>query len=187
MNEFQTYFTLGYQHILDWNGYDHMIFLIALIAPISLKEWKKAVFLVTCFTIGHSISLALSTLDLVVVDSGFIELLIPITILITALSSVFIKKPIFKVHYNTTVLFGVIHGLGFSGYLKSLLGNEENLIAPLLSFNLGLEFGQIIFTGILLIIVLISRKYLSVQDRTINLLLSGLSIIISLFLIFERI
>ena len=187
MSEFQTYFTLGYQHILDWQGYDHMIFLLALLAPIAIIEWKKVLILITAFTLGHSIALALSTLNIVSISSELIELLIPITILLTAISNITINKYLGNLHYGITIFFGLIHGMGFSGYLKMLLGKEENLFAPLFSFNLGLEAGQILFTSIIVLVVLISNKLFAVKIRTSNFILSGISIIVSFFLIIERI
>ena len=187
MSEFEVYFIFGFQHILDWLGYDHMIFLLALLAPISLKEWKKILFLITAFTVGHSISLALSVLNIVSVNSYVIELLIPISILLTAISNITINKYLGKLHYIITILFGLIHGMGFSGELKSILGKEQSIITPLLSFNIGLEAGQILFTGGVLLLVSILYKYLSVNRRTINLAFSGIALAISLFLIVDRI
>lgn len=187
MSEFQTYFTLGYQHILDWNGYDHMVFLLALLAPIAIKDWKKIIILITAFTIGHSISLLGSTLNLLQFNPDLIELLIPITILITAILNIYAHHYLGKIHYLITVMFGLIHGLGFSGYLKMLLGKEENLFTPLLSFNLGLEFGQLLFTSLIIVIVTISNTLFATNRRTTNLVLSGISILVSLLLIYERI
>ena len=187
MTQFQSYFTLGYQHILDWQGYDHMIFLLALLAPINIQNWKKLLLLVSAFTIGHSISLALSTLNVVAANSDLIELLIPITILISVLLNFTIEKRLGLISFVITIVFGLVHGMGFSGYLKSLLGLEEKVFAPLLSFNLGLEFGQILFSLLIVLIVSISIKYLSVKQRTINLLLSGIAGAVSIFLILERI
>jgi len=187
MSEFCIYFTLGFHHILDWQGYDHMLFLLVLLAPIPIKEWKKIVFLITAFTLGHSISLVLSTLNLVSIDSNFIELLIPITILITAISNITIDTYLGKLHYIIASIFGLIHGLGFSGYLKNLLGSEKNLFTPIFSFNLGLEVGQLFFTvGIVFIIAILNKRF-GLNNRTINLLLSGVSILVSLLLISERI
>ena len=187
MSEFQTYFTLGYQHILDWQGYDHMVFILALIAPIALKEWKKILILITAFTLGHSVALALSTLNIVSINPFWIELFIPITILITAIVNVTIHQQLKNINYVIVVMFGLVHGTGFSGYLKSLLGLEQSLFVPLLSFNLGLEFGQILFTLFLMFIVIISNKFLPIKHRTVNLAFSGLAGLVSIFLILERI
>lgn len=186
MSEFQTYFTLGYQHILDWQGYDHMIFLLALVAPFSIMEGKKILLLITAFTIGHSVSLVLSTFNLVNIDSDLIELLIPVTILVTALINITVHEKLKNTHFFIVVFFGLIHGVGFSGYLKSLLGFEENIVVPLLSFNVGLEIGQIIFSALLMFILVIMSKALAFKLRTSNLLLSGTAGLVSIFLIIER-
>lgn len=148
MSQFSTYFELGYQHILDILGYDHILFVIALCAIYQAQDWKKVLILITAFTIGHSVTLALSTLNLVNFRTDIIEFLIPVTIFITAFSNLLKKNGSppakFSSNYFYALFFGLIHGLGFSNYLKSLLGREESILTPLLGFNLGLELGQII-------------------------------------------
>ncbi len=84
---FPTYFQLGFEHITDLNGYDHMLFLLALCAAYRYSEWKKILVLVTAFTVGHSITLALSVLNIIPVNGAWIEFLIPITILATAIKN----------------------------------------------------------------------------------------------------
>jgi hypothetical protein len=147
MQDFNLYFELGWQHILDWQGYDHILFVMVLCGTYSLTEWKKVLILVTAFTLGHSVTLALSALNVLTVDAGLIEFLIPVTILITAASNIFQKRrqkkeSTFK--YILALFFGLIHGLGFSNYLKALLGKSTNIVAELFAFNVGLEFGQIL-------------------------------------------
>lgn len=155
MQDFNLYFSLGWQHILDWQGYDHILFLLALCSMYTIADWKKVLILVTAFTIGHSITLAISALNIVSINSAIIEFLIPVTILITAASNIINKrqKPKnMRLRYILTLSFGLIHGMGFSNYLKSLLGKSSSIVTELLAFNLGLEFGQIIIvTGVLLI------------------------------------
>lgn len=169
MGQFQLYFQLGIQHILDIKGFDHILFVVALCAIYITRDWKKILILVTAFTIGHSITLALATLKLVKVDSDWVEFLIPTTIAITALSNIFKPKPSsgrgIQINYFFALFFGLIHGLGFSNYLRSLLGKEASLFEPLLAFNLGLEVGQLVIvaifmvvSGILVGIVGINRK-----------------------------
>jgi HupE / UreJ protein len=170
MNDFKLYLETGFQHIANWNGQlsfwsqlaglttsDHILFIIALTIRYQFGDWKKVLVLVTAFTIGHSITLALSVLNLVSYSVNWIEFLIPITILITAISNLFVKKFLFKTKfppiYFMALFFGLIHGLGFSSYLKSLLGKDQTIFTQLLAFNLGLELGQIL---IVLIILLIS-------------------------------
>jgi len=152
MGQFQLYFQLGIQHILDLKGFDHILFVVALCAIYVTRDWKKILILVTAFTIGHSITLALATLKLVKVNSDWIEFLIPVTIAVTAVSNIFSPKPSsgrgIQINYVFALFFGLIHGLGFSNYLRSLLGKEASIFQPLLAFNLGLEVGQLVIVSI---------------------------------------
>ncbi|SHN77658.1 HupE/UreJ family protein [Chitinophaga sp. CF418] len=176
MNEFVMYFQMGWQHIVDWGGMDHILFIAALCAVYLLEDWRKVLVLVTAFTIGHSITLALSVTNVVYIKSSVIEFLIPVTIAITAFSNVIRKQTVpgkLQINYFFAGFFGLIHGMGFSGYLKSLLGTQTNIVRPLLAFNLGLEFGQVlIVTGVLLLaaIVVNIRR---VKRRDWNLFLSS--------------
>ncbi|WP_341226127.1 HupE/UreJ family protein [uncultured Arcticibacterium sp.] len=183
MQEFLIYLKLGYQHITDLNGFDHILFIIALCAISSVKQWKSVLILITAFTLGHSITLALSTTGLVNVNSELIELLIPITILITCVVNFFhkFKKSIYTepknkqfIRYVIASLFGLIHGLGFSNYLRSLLGAENSIVKPLLAFNIGLEFGQIIIVMAILLINFLMISILDLRRKTWNLILSGI-------------
>ncbi|MBB2151755.1 HupE/UreJ family protein [Pedobacter gandavensis] len=155
MQDFWLYFQLGWQHILDWKGYDHILFVIVLCVTYALSDWKKVLILVTAFTVGHSITLALSVFKLINIHTPLIEFLIPVTILITAAGNILNKRPKnagTNLKYILALFFGLIHGLGFSNYLRSLLGKSSNIVPELLAFNLGLEFGQIIIViGILLL------------------------------------
>ncbi|AOM77280.1 HupE/UreJ family protein [Pedobacter steynii] len=155
MQDFWLYFQLGWQHILDWQGYDHILFVVVLCVTYAVSDWRKVLILVTAFTVGHSITLALSVLKVITINTPLIEFLIPVTILITAASNILNKKPKNKgatFKYLITLFFGLIHGMGFSNYLKSLLGKSTNIVWELLAFNLGLEFGQVIIViGILLL------------------------------------
>jgi len=157
MSLFELYFKLGLQHIADLKGYDHILFILTLCAVYSLKEWKRVLVLVTAFTIGHSLTLALATLDLIRVDGDLIEFLIPLTIFITALSNLLARKQkvnsrLYYLRYTAALFFGLIHGLGFSNYLRSLLGAEGGLVLPLFSFNVGIEVGQIIIVAIIMLL-----------------------------------
>ena len=151
MSQFQLYFKLGLQHILDLNGFDHILFVIALCAIYLIRDWKKILILVTAFTIGHSITLALATLGWVRINSDLIEFLIPVTIALTAFFNILHPKPSngkgIQANYLFALFFGLIHGLGFSNYLRSLLGRETSLFEPLLAFNLGLEVGQLLIVA----------------------------------------
>ena len=157
MSLFELYFKLGLQHIADLKGYDHILFILTLCAVYSLKEWKRVLVLITAFTIGHSLTLALATLDLIRVDGDVIEFLIPLTIFITALANLMARKqqvsPLHHyIKYSAALFFGLIHGLGFSNYLRSLLGAERGLTLPLFSFNVGIEVGQIIIVSVIMVL-----------------------------------
>ncbi|MFY0591533.1 HupE/UreJ family protein [Roseivirga sp.] len=178
MSQFGMYFDIGRAHILDWQAYDHILFLVALCAIYLLQDWKKVLILVTAFTIGHSITLALSTLEIVNVSSDLIEFLIPVTIFITALSNMLRKQSALtpsnlNMNYFFGMFFGLIHGLGFSNYLKSILGKEDSLVTPLLSFNLGLELGQIIIVLVFMIISFVFVNLFNVARRDWNLIISS--------------
>jgi hypothetical protein len=193
MSEFSLYFGLGREHILDYmNGYDHIIFVLALCAVYSVHDWKKILILVTAFTIGHSITLALATLEIIAVDSAFIEFLIPLTILITSASNLFrsehsIHKRSVQVNYLFALFFGLIHGLGFSNFLRSLLGKDHRIVSQLLAFNLGLELGQIIVVVLFLIVSFFVVDLLRVSRRDLRLVLSSAIAGIALVLLKDRV
>ena len=173
-----TYLRLGYEHLLDRQGYDHILFIAVLCAAYAIRDWKPLLILITAFTIGHSISLALATMGLIRMDTGLIEFLIPVTIVAAAVINIVRPPPadpgegagsgengadreaqrtrMFR--YVLALLFGVIHGMGFSNFLRLMLGDEASLFVPLLSFNIGLELGQILVAVIVLVSgVLLSR------------------------------
>lgn len=171
MQDFPLYFELGWQHILDWKGYDHILFVMVLCGIYTLSDWRKVLLLVTAFTIGHSVTLALSVLKIITVNTELIEFLIPVTILITAFSNILSKKASGKgitFKYIIALFFGLIHGMGFSNYLNSLLGKSTSIVAELFAFNIGLEFGQIVIViGVLLLsFVLISIVKIKKWDWT---------------------
>lgn len=189
MQDFSLYFELGWQHILDWQAYDHILFIAALCGIYFMHDWKKILLLVTAFTIGHSVTLALSVYQKIILPSNWVEFLIPVTILLTALFNIFNKKPYqkrFNPTYLLALIFGLIHGMGFSNYLKSLLGKSNNVVAELLAFNIGLEFGQIIIVICVLVISFISIKILKAQKREWNLFLSSAIFGIALVMAIER-
>lgn len=158
MQDFWLWFTTGLQHICDWNGYDHILFVTALCIPFSGKEWKQLLVLITAFTIGHSLTLALSTLNLLSLPSGLVEFLIPVTIISTCIYNIVNRNKPAKTkgfNYFITAAFGCIHGLGFSFLLKSLLGKAESITGPLFAFNIGLEAGQLLIVSVVLLISLI--------------------------------
>ncbi len=193
---FSTYLELGFDHISDINAYDHILFLVALCAIYSLKEWKKILVLVTAFTIGHSITLALAALDIISFSSKIVEFLIPVTILITSLYNViapsnasvkttFNKK--ISVNYCFALFFGLIHGMGFSNFLRSMLmpGQEEELIPQLLAFNIGVELGQLLIVAIILACSFVALHLFKAKQREWTLFVSGAAAGVALILMMD--
>ena len=155
MEDFVFYFKLGWEHIISFDAFDHLYFIMALTSIYLLKDIKQVLFLVTAFTIGHAISLSLSILNLVSVNSSIVEFLIPISIIITAeiqfIKSIHPKAP-FQFKYIFALLFGLLHGLGFANTIRMIMAESQQIALPLFSFNIGLEIGQICFVFILLLL-----------------------------------
>ena len=191
MNDVFIFAHLGFRHIIDLNGSDHMLFILALVIRYLGTDWKKILILVTAFTIGHSITLALSTLNWIYFPMSLIELLIPLTILLTGISNFMVKDFSFssKYHiiYYLALFFGLIHGLGFSNYLKSLLGKEESILLPLFSFNIGLELGQLLIVGCILVFSFIFINYLKINRKSYIRIGSIITIALSMIMIIDRI
>ena len=190
MEELLLYGRLGFKHIIDFGGMDHILFILALTLRYIWADWRRILVLVTSFTIGHSLTLALSTLSFIEIDVAWIEFMIPITILITAVSNFWVNDFDFKqhhaVHYLLALFFGLIHGLGFSNYLKSLLGKEASLLGPLFSFNIGLEIGQILIVGVILALSYGLVSLLKLPRKMYVRYGSILAISLSLRMILER-
>lgn len=179
MSEFLTYFNIGLHHVLDINAYDHVLFLIALVTPYAFKDWKQVFILVSLFTIGHTLALILSVYGVVYIKPGLVEFLIPITILITALFHLFTAGKSGKQESITfvalvTVFFGIIHGLGFSNYFKTILpGSASDKLIPLLEFAVGIEVAQIIIVLVVLILSYIVQTFFRFSKRDWSLVLSA--------------
>lgn len=164
MNDLIFYFKMGLFHVLDFRAYDHILFLIVLAVVYEFKQWQKVLWLVTLFTIGHSITLALAAYGILNIKAALIEFLIPLTIFITGLMNIFTAKKasVGKENQNLffALFFGLVHGLGFSNYFKMMIGKGEDKLIPLLEFALGVEAAQlIIITGILLFGTLIQSIF----------------------------
>ncbi|WP_080237412.1 HupE/UreJ family protein [Spirosoma rigui] len=199
MSDFFIYLGLGFDHITDPRGYDHILFVVALCAIYTLRQWRQVLILVTAFTIGHSITLALATLRLIDYSTDFIELLIPITILITAITNFFYKEPRTRLmpvsaakeptrpwRYGLALVFGLIHGMGFSNYLRSLLGREASIVEPLLAFNIGLELGQLVIVSLILGLAFVVVDLLRNSRLRWTLIVSGIVAGMALSLIISR-
>jgi hypothetical protein len=190
MNDFGLFFEMGFEHIADIKGIDHILFVAALCIRYQFADWRKLLWLVTAFTIGHSLTLALSVFNVLNYSTVWIEFLIPVTIVITALSNVFVKKFVFKSRfpliYFFALFFGLIHGLGFSNYLKSLLSKSGNIVPELLAFNLGLEAGQLLIVIAILFISLIFVNLFKVSRREFILFITGGIFALALQMALER-
>ncbi|SHI84631.1 HupE / UreJ protein [Mesonia phycicola] len=181
MNEFLIYFNLGLSHVLDWNAYDHVLFLIVLVASYTFLEWKRVFWLVTTFTLGHTLALILATFNIVRVNSTYVELLIPITIFITALYNIFRagksnKEGGVSILIVTTLFFGVIHGLGFSSFFMGSVGSGKDKFVWLMEFALGIEAAQAIVVTCVLILALIFQSIFNFSKRDWVLVVSSIVI-----------
>ena len=191
MSEFWIFFEKGLRHILDLSGYDHILFLIALTIPYAFKDWKRLLLLITIFTVGHTLALLLSVFGMVIIKVNMIEFLIPITILIIAFFNLFTagkssKQESISVIGFVTLFFGIIHGLGFSNYFKTILpGNASDKLLPLLEFALGIEAAQIIVVLIVLIISYVVQTFFRFSKRDWALVMSAFIIGVVLPMIIE--
>jgi hypothetical protein len=192
IDEFVLYLRLGFHHIADLAGYDHILFVTALAIPYARHDWRRLALLVTAFTLGHTVTLALATWRLVAVPSALVEALIPATIVATAAISWRAgtpgheHEPVTVGRYLMAAAFGLIHGLGFSTYLRSLLGGEESIALPLLAFNFGLEIGQLLILGAVLVVGALVSPALVSRRRWV-LLLVGATGGLALMLLAQRI
>lgn len=190
MNDFLFFLREGLYHITDIRGYDHILFVAALCLPYLISDWKKVLVLVTAFTIGHSVTLALSVYNKILVSSAWIEFLIPVTIMITALQNIWVKKFDFKKanwRYAAALVFGLIHGMGFSNYLRSMMGKNEQIIGQLLAFNIGLELGQLLIVMVVMLLGFIFVSIFKAPRREWILFVSGGIFSVALLMATERI
>jgi hypothetical protein len=191
MSDFWIYFEVGMRHVLNIFSYDHVLFLIALSIPYVFKDWKKVLLLVSLFTLGHTLALFLSVYEIVVVKVDIIEFLIPITILITAFFHLFtvgktVKNYSISVVGFITLFFGIIHGLGFATYFKSIIGGTRNSkLLPLLEFATGIEAAQIIVVLIALIAAYCVQTLFRFSKRDWTLVTSSFVIGVVLPMIIE--
>jgi hypothetical protein len=179
MSEFWIYFQIGLKHVLDIHAYDHVLFLIALTIPYAFKDWKRILLLVSVFTIGHTLALLLSVFGIIAIKVNIVEFLIPITILITAFFHLFIagkasKNESINLIFFVTLFFGIIHGLGFSNYFKTILGGTAtSKLLPLGEFALGIETAQLIVVFVVLIISYIVQTVFRFSKRDWALVMSA--------------
>ena len=190
MTDFLFYLQLGWEHIISSDALDHQLFILALVAIFSFKDLKKVLILVTAFTIGHSVTLALSAFDIIRFPSNWIEFLIPCTIVFTALDNLIFSKNVeklIKLNYFFALFFGLIHGMGFANSVRMMLAQKQSITIPLFGFNVGLEIGQIALVIIVLSIFYLLSTFLKLQKKHWILLVSAPILVVSLKMAIERI
>lgn len=193
--EFKDYLQLGWDHIIDVKAYDQLLFVMTLCALFTVKEWRKVLVIVTAFTIGHSITLVLSTLNFIVVQQQWVEVIIPATILITAISNLFTKeynrskmKTFDKrivLNYSVSLFFGLIHGLGFANNFRFMLGEDSSIVKQLFAFNTGLELGQITIVVLFFCLLFIISQIFKILHREWTVFFSGAGAGLSVMMIID--
>ena len=190
MQDFRLYFSWGWKHIISIDALDHQLFIVALAAIYLLKDWKQVLVLVTAFTIGHSLTLVLSVLDIIRFPSKWVEFLIPCTIVITALSNFFQKKFTLKtirINYFLALGFGLIHGMGFANAVRFAMAKDQSLGWSLFGFNLGLEAGQIFVVVCILLLTQIIISIFKAVRREWVIFLSAAVFSLALKMALERV
>lgn len=178
MEQFAFYWKQGIHHITDLNGLDHMIFIVTLCAVYQFKEWRHLLVLVTAFTIGHTVTLALSSLDVIRINQQLVETLIPVTILLTSIYNVSMKhasKKAVHLNYLLALGFGLIHGMGFSNFFRAMMMGISNgsVAFPLFAFNVGIEVGQLCIVAGFMVLLFLLTKIFSISHNSWNLYVSG--------------
>ncbi len=185
MNDFAFYFDLGWKHIISKNALDHQLFIITLAAIYLADNWKEILILVTAFTVGHSLTLALSTYNLIQADPVWVEFLIPVTILATAVINFFrrnFQPQSYRLQYFLALFFGLIHGLGFANTIRFMLAESQSVTVPLLGFNTGLEAGQVLVVAIVLCLSYLFVNKLAFKRKWWVWSLSAISLVWSVVL-----
>lgn len=190
MQDFAFYFGPGWHHIISKDALDHQLFIMALAAIYMLKDWKQVLVLVTAFTIGHSLTLALSAFKVITVNTGLVEFGVAITIMITAFSNLFQKQftpKTIRINYFLALFFGLIHGLAYSNYLRfTTEGTDQNLLWSLLGFNVGLEVGQIVVVLSILLLTQLIVQVCKVNRRDWVFFLSAGAFALALKMALDR-
>ncbi len=181
MSQFWLYFQIGLEHVLDWNAYDHVLFIIVLVATFSFHSWVKLLWLITIFTLGHTLALFLSVYGVIVVSSRWVEFFIALTILVTAVYNLFTAKKKesqrnMNLLYFITAFFGIIHGFGFASYFKMISSGTESKFLPLIEFALGIEVAHLIVAFVVLVLAFICQNLFRLNRRDWILVLSSIVI-----------
>ena len=189
MQDFLCYLKIGWEHIISLDAVDHQLFVLVLVAVYTYYDWRKILVLVTAFTIGHSITLALSVLDIFRIPGNLVEFLIPLTILITAADNILMRNKhssLIKLNYYLALFFGLIHGMGFANSARLMLAKEQNILVPLAGFNLGLELGQVVVVLIILMFEILVIKFFKLKKLHWIVFSSAITFLIALKVCLER-
>ena len=189
MEDFVFYFQFGWNHIISADAFDHLLFITALTFLYQIRQWKQVLILITAFTIGHTLTLVLGSMNITRVNSHITEFIIPLTILFTGIFNLFHKeenKRNIKLNYLLAQLFGLIHGLGFANTIQFMLASQQTIVFPLFSFNIGIEAGQIIVVLCLLFIEMVFSDIIGINQKWWTKVLSLLSAVIAVFMCIQR-
>ncbi|MHA6697014.1 HupE/UreJ family protein [Chryseobacterium sp. A301] len=190
MKDFTLYLNLGWEHIISLDALDHQLFVLVLIMAYSIQDFKKILILVTAFTIGHSLTLALSAMEILRVPGNWVEFLIPLTIVLTALDNLILRnkaKTLMRLNYYLALFFGLIHGMGFANTIRMTLAKEQSLFLPLLGFNIGLELGQILLVVVFLLVSFVMVQLVKIPKRDWALFISSGVFFLAMQMTLERI
>lgn len=189
MQDFLFFLKFGWEHIISTDALDHQLFVLALVLPYTIYDFRKLLVLITAFTIGHSVTLALSVFDMLRMPPALVETLIPVTIAITAIENLVLKKNNsrqLRLAYVTALLFGLIHGMGFANTARMMIASEQEIAVPLLGFNMGLELGQILIVLIVITANFIVTDFLKLRKIYWQAIVSVAVLALALVMAIER-
>jgi len=181
---FLYFLQLGIEHICDVRAYDHMLFLLALVAPYGISDWRVMLKLVTAFTLGHCLSLLIVGMAWLSVPALYVEIAIVISILLTSLINFLVKDRsslVWRLEYLVIFVFGIIHGAGFSSYLRSMFFDDHGIVLPLLWFNIGIEIGQLLILSVITLLSFLVVDKLGIARLLWTRVISTLAFAISLY------
>ncbi len=189
MNDFELYFQLGWEHIMSIDALDHLLFIATLTSIYLLLDWKKVLILITAFTIGHTLTLFLSVLEVIQFNKYAVEFLIPLTIVLTSCTNLFSSKWLLhtqKIKYLIALSFGLIHGMGFANSIRWMMASSQHLLIPLASFNIGIEVAQAIVVLFVLLIGTLLIEKMGIKKKWWIAIISGTTGIIALMMCLQR-
>lgn len=189
-SDFLFYFNLGWSHIVSLDALDHQLFILALVAAYTTRQIKPILILITAFTIGHSVTLALSVFDMVRFSSSWVEFLIPCTICVTALFNLSRKERSQKnvlLNYYLALFFGLIHGMGFANSVRMMLAKDQYIGWGLFGFNLGLEVGQVVFVILVLLVSFVALNFFKTRKRDWIIFISAAVFALALQMALQRV